>query len=350
MKRFVPFALAVFASSSALAVEEVFLGDSVTVLASPLTTQPAGLAWQPENWNLSASATSLQQTYQDVRGVSGFRPSNTPLKFVPVHIASGKGNGSSGWGFDLKSNTFEFRTLGETGDGTTTSKSDVLVQNDSVTASAGFGLKLASQWSVGANLNVSQMDINRATKTRSILAANAFYQDIEETSQTVFGTAGFGILFEAENLRWGLTAVTPSERLTHRGSRDTVIVNTATDQILESSASVPAFSVNQWTFATGVRLRLADFGFLHLRDGYLSSGRHTPAAGLQMPTRWGTFLGSFSATTDAGREYRLTAGLMQSSKTYDWGIGPSYTDSRGSETGSISTRTIGLLFSSEIRF
>lgn len=349
MKRLLPILIAVL-PLRAFAVEESFLGSTVTVSGTALASQPAGLAWQPPEWSLSASATSLQQTSQDVRSISGFRSANTPLKFVPVYIASGKGEGDYGWGMNLTSSTFSFRTIGIAENAGGSVKSDVFVQSEAVTATAGAGMKLGSQWSVGMSLSLRQTDVINGSKNRSVSAGGKVYTDTDETSRTIFGQASFGALFEGENWRLGLTANSASERVSHTGSRDVIVVDTQADLITESSQSVTPLAINTWDVTAGARLRLAEWGFLHVRDTYVTSGGHTPGAGLQVPSRWGMLTGSFSVAMNQVREYRLAAGLVRTSKTYDWGLGPTYTDTRGTTAGYINSRTLGLTFVSEIRF
>lgn len=339
-----------FITSSNAVVHYFDLGDITA--KGKVTSYPSSLGWIEPGFSFSASASMLEQKSFDFNN-STFGTSTEPLGIKPTLIASGLGQSWGGWsmvvinkGSQLSSRS-QATSIADASD--RQDKFDIKTNNLGVVL--GTGKRLNENWSIGWSLSFFQID--RESHSVSLLNSNLNKSLTVETakSKLVGGNIGMGFIYDLQGFTFGMHLTSPSMVVKNTGLREGQSIDLQTKDLV-TSLNEEKVQFDNNNFVAEIGVRFGKEGFVYLFSDEISfSGSHKINIGFEHVSSWGTIASGYSHFDyDQVVRDKALVGFAKTRGNFKWAVGPYLESELLKGDSGYNSRSIGVLYASEIQY
>lgn len=317
-----------------------------------VTSYPSSLGWIEPGFSFSASASMLEQKSFDFND-STFGTSTEPLGIKPTLIASGLGQSWGGWSMVVINKGSQISSRSQTLSASDSSdkqdKFDIKTNNLGVVL--GTGKRLSENWSIGWSLSFFQID--RESHSLSLITSSLNKSLTAETakSKLVGANLGMGFIFDHEGFTFGMHLNSPSLVVKNTGLRESQSLDLQTKE-LASNFNEEKVKFDNNNFATEVGVRFGKEGFVYLlSDEFSFSGSHKINIGFEHVSSWGTIASGYSHFDyDQVARDKALVGFAKTKGNFKWAVGPYLESELLKGDAGYNSRSLGVLYTSEIQY
>jgi hypothetical protein len=333
-------------------VDQDFNGGSVTSTTG-VTSQPASLAFIRREKRFSASVTSFDKTDFNFQGINSIEE-DRPFTMKPLYVGSAFSTRYGGWSLLIVNAPYEYRTELIAESSGIQSLTDFKILGDALAAQISTGWQIGENWGLGGAFVLSHAQI-QSGNTSYVSAPTIEIFSVSETRQEIKQVqAVLGALYVLDEFVFGLKwvsspAVVSSQGKNRTRSTQTTLPTGAPTYTDIKTNEKPEINREQH-IETGLRFGRNGFSYILSHD-WESSGMNTLRFAFEYVGSWGTISSALSAANlDKAEQKGLTLGFIKDHENFKWGVGPYFREVKGANASDLSTRSWGVLYSSEIRY
>lgn len=339
-------------NSALLAIDHDFNGGAVTSTTG-VTSQPASLAFIRRQKQFSASVTSFEKTDFDFPELSSIEE-DRPLSMRPVSVGSAFSTTYGGWSLLVFNTPFEFRAEQIISEVSLNSSSDFAILGESVVGLFSTGWKIGDNWGLGGSLLFSQTQTSSSTSSYVQNSSNEIFTISETREQSQQFQIAIGSLYVLDEFALGLRWISKPTIISSQGRSRIRATQTALPTGAPSFTDVRTRTKPELTIPhiieSGVRFGRSGFSYL-LSHTYELTGLQTANLAFEYVGSWGTITTAVMASgVEKNTQRGWSFGFIKDHENFKWGVGPYFREVKGENSGDISVKTWGLLYSSEIRY